>query len=212
MINNTVWDPIKDFENIYEISNKGEVRNIKTGKILRQSRTTTGYKKVELSNKGKRKSFKVHRLVGIAFIKNPYKYPIINHLDGDPNNNCFENLEWCDQSRNVQHAYENGMIPSNLHKYKNTLIKEYKETNISLRCLSKKYGVSYKSLRKMLLRNGILIRSISESKDIYKIDKHVMVKMFISGKTNKEIASYFKTNKRLIATYRCKHKKGELKI
>lgn len=212
MINNVVWSPIQGFEGIYEISSKGEVKNVRTGKILRQSKTTTGYKKIDLRKKGKRKTFKVHRLVGTAFIPNPNELPIINHLDGNPFNNSVENLEWCDQSRNVQHAYDTGMKPSNLHKYKDILINEYKNTDISLRTISKKYGVSAKSLSKLLSKNEIAVRSISESKDVYKINRDEMVEMFLLGKTNKEIASYFKTNKILIATYRYKYKKGELKI
>ena len=31
-----IWKPIKDFENIYEISNLGKVRNIKNNKLMWQ--------------------------------------------------------------------------------------------------------------------------------------------------------------------------------
>lgn len=42
----------------------------------------------------------VHQLVAYTFIPNPNNYPIINHKDEDPLNNCVDNLEWCTYSYN----------------------------------------------------------------------------------------------------------------
>ena len=64
----------------------------------------------------------------------------------------------------------------------------------------------------MIKENGINIRTSSELRNIYKIDRAKLVDMIESGKSNYEIATFFGTNKKLIATYRCKYKKGELKI
>lgn len=210
MINNVVWKPVVPYGNLYEISSDGNVKSLINNKILKQSLTTTGYKKVELYKDGKKKSRRVHRLVAVAFISNPCKFPMINHKDGNPLNNRKENLEWCDQKMNVQHAYETGLRPSNLYKYKENLIKEYTQTDISLRALAKKYGVSPKSLSKLLNKNKVRVRSIGESNNIYKIDREEMAEMFKEGKNNVEIAKHFKTNKSLIAVYRNKYKKGEL--
>lgn len=210
MINNVVWIPIKNYEDLYEISNTGEVKSIRSGNLLKQSTTTTGYKKVELYRNRRKRSMKVHRLVAIAFLPNEENKPIVNHIDGVPTNNNINNLEWCDQKYNMQHAYDTGLISSNLHAYKTELIKEYSESDISLRGLAKKYKVSPKSLSKLLNRNNVRVRSKRESKDVYKINREEMIKMFKEGKNNKEIADYFKTNKSLIATYRYKYKKGEL--
>lgn len=125
MINNVVWIPIKNYEGLYEISNAGEVKSLRSGNLLKQSKTTTGYKKVELYKGGRKRSMKVHRLVGIAFLPNEGNKPIINHIDGNPINNNVNNLEWCDQKYNMQHAYDTGLIPSNIHAFKNELIREY---------------------------------------------------------------------------------------
>ena len=43
----------------------------------------------------------MHRLVALAFIDNPNNYPLVNHIDGDMENNSVENLEWCNASHNV---------------------------------------------------------------------------------------------------------------
>lgn len=42
-----------------------------------------------------KKQYKVHRLVAETFLPNPNNYPIINHKDENPKNNCVNNLEWC---------------------------------------------------------------------------------------------------------------------
>lgn len=47
----------------------------------------------------------IHRLVAKYFIPNPDNLPIVNHIDGDPSNNHYKNLEWCTQSRNMEHSY-----------------------------------------------------------------------------------------------------------
>lgn len=212
MINNVVWRPISGYEDLYLVSNKGQIFSLISNKLLKQSNTTTGYKKVELTKQRRKRSLKVHRIVAKEFLENPLNMPIVNHLDGNPKNNNSTNLEWCDQNRNMQHAYETGLIYSRLHRYKKELINEYINSEISLRKLSKKYKVSMKSLGKMIKENGIKLRTNSELRDVYKIDREKLVAMIESGKSNSEIADFFGTNKNLISTYRCMHKKGELKI
>jgi hypothetical protein len=51
----------------YEVSTLGNIRNIKTGKILKGELNSGGYLHVNLS----RKTMTVHRLVALAFIENP---------------------------------------------------------------------------------------------------------------------------------------------
>lgn len=95
----TIWKPITDFEDLYEISSNGEVRSIhprfKNKSVLKQGTHFKGYKQVTLCKKGVQKTFSVHRLVASAFIPNPDNLPCINHKDEDKTNNNVENLEWC---------------------------------------------------------------------------------------------------------------------
>jgi hypothetical protein len=89
----------------YSITKGGTVLNEWTGAILNQCISKTGYKVVSLH----RKTTKLHRLLAIAFIPNPNNYTIINHIDGNKLNNELSNLEWCNHSHNLKHAYDIGL-------------------------------------------------------------------------------------------------------
>ena len=64
-----------------------------------------GYVRCELNGK----NIRVHRLVGKAFVPNLENKPQINHIDGNKGNNHADNLEWCTNAENTQHAYDNGL-------------------------------------------------------------------------------------------------------
>lgn len=104
-----IWKEIEGYEGKYQVSNTGEVKSLnyrgggKT-KLLKQIPDKDGYKTIQLCKNGKIKSYKVHRLVAIAFIPNPDNLPIVNHKDEDPSNNNVNNLEWCTQKYNVNYG------------------------------------------------------------------------------------------------------------
>ncbi|AGC01811.1 HNH endonuclease [Acanthamoeba polyphaga moumouvirus] len=102
-----IWKSIPDFKN-YEVSNNGNIRNKNTKKI-RKLQLKMGYHYCCLSENNKSKNFRVHRLVAKLFVKNPNKYDIVNHLDGNKLNNNYKNLEWTTISGNNQHAADNNL-------------------------------------------------------------------------------------------------------
>lgn len=103
-----VWKDIQNYENLYQVSNLGNVRSIRNGKVANKTlkKHKHGYLHVELFKNGKSKMFLVHRLVAIAFIENPHNYKTINHKDECRTNNNVLNLEWCTQSYNMKYSYE----------------------------------------------------------------------------------------------------------
>ena len=100
-----IWKLIKDYPN-YSVSDLGNVKNNKTGRILKPLEVGGGYVVVDLWNNHGSKSKKIHRLVAEAFIPNPDNKPQVNHIDGNKKNNKKDNLEWVTASENVQHAYD----------------------------------------------------------------------------------------------------------
>lgn len=95
-----IWKPISGYEEKYQVSNLGRVKSLNyrhTGKekILKLCNNGHDYLCVNLYSNGKRKLFRIHRLVAEVFLSNPDNLPIINHKDENKQNNCAENLEYC---------------------------------------------------------------------------------------------------------------------
>ncbi|MDM0987481.1 NUMOD4 domain-containing protein [Clostridium perfringens] len=113
-----VWKEIKGYEGMYQISNLGRVKALeridsrglrRKEKILKYNNTKNGYLEAVLCKNGKTKHITVHRLVAIHFIENINNLPIVNHIDGNKQNNKVDNLEWCTYSYNVKHAFRTGL-------------------------------------------------------------------------------------------------------
>jgi hypothetical protein len=112
-----IYKVIKSFRN-YSVSNLGNVKNNKTGKILKpQINGLQGnqYKTVTLCEDGLKECWKIHKLVAEAFIPNPLNKKSVDHIDNNRFNNVVDNLRWATQS-------ENGMNKS-MHSNSTTGVK-----------------------------------------------------------------------------------------
>ena len=118
MTNEEIWCPIKGYEGLYEVSDKGRVRSMKFGKerILSPGKLQNGYLRVNFCKNGEKKNLLVHRLVAQAFIPNPDNMTEVNHKDEDKDNNSVQNLEWCDRKYNVNYGNRNQMVSMKLSK------------------------------------------------------------------------------------------------
>jgi hypothetical protein len=103
-----IWLPVNGYEGIYSVSNLGRVMNSKTRRILKPAKLSHGYCNVSLRKNNKTKHFRVHRLVAMAFLPNPFSKESINHKDFNKENNSLSNLEWCTQKDNVRYSMHSG--------------------------------------------------------------------------------------------------------
>jgi hypothetical protein len=93
----------------YIIHEDGRVYSIKRSKFLKPNVDERGYERVALYINGKAKNYRVHRLVAEAYIPNLDNKPQVNHKNGVKTDNRVENLEWCTNAENQQHAWDNGL-------------------------------------------------------------------------------------------------------
>ena len=94
----------------YEANEDGQVRNIKTKRILKPIKRKTGYLEYNLYLKDKTSIFiTAHRLLALNFLDNPNNLPTVNHLDSNKENNNISNLEWSTYSNNEKHAWDNNL-------------------------------------------------------------------------------------------------------
>lgn len=96
----------------YEVSNMGNVRNVKTGKMKKPTKNNDGYLYVGLSKDGKVKRHYVHRLVAFAFIPNDdiENKCEVNHLNEIRDDNRLKNLAWSTHKDNNNHGTHNERV------------------------------------------------------------------------------------------------------
>ena len=108
------WRIINNFPN-YSVSNLGNIMNNQTNKPMKLQ-VKGGYHNIGLINGKIKKTLKVHRLVGFAFIENPENKPEINHKNKNKLDNTIYNLEWMTRKENNQHKCIGLVFKTNKHK------------------------------------------------------------------------------------------------
>lgn len=129
------WKVYPEFPT-YEISNKGQVKNIKRGTLLKLQKDKDGYLCANMSYQGKKYHRRVHRLVAITFIDNPENYELVDHIDRNKENNYVSNLRWTDIQGNNRNKETNASIEicdifGNVIRTFNSIIEASEFYNIS---------------------------------------------------------------------------------
>ena len=186
-----VWKPYPEFGWV-QGSNLGKIRTVdryvtyKDGKkrfvkghALPQYRDNRGYLSVKFSVNGKTVNLSSHRVIASCFSPNPLCLPEVNHMDCDPSNNHFDNLEWCTHEYNMAYKEEYGVsakesVPKspiyaiNLKTSEKLWFESQHEAGRSL-------GVDQRNINNVIkgkLRQAKGFWFIEDTGDDFKIDNH----------------------------------------
>lgn len=149
-----IWLDVKNYEGLYKVSNLGNIKSLgndykRKEKILKPGKISNGYLHVVLTKNKVKKNLKVHRIVALSFLPNPYNKPQINHINGNKIDNNLQNLEWSTQVENSNHAFKLGLnkICKKVIDIKTGMIYQ------SITIASNYYNIKYCKLYRML--NGV---------------------------------------------------------
>ena len=146
------WKPVVGYEGLYEVSSKGKVRGLKTGRILKPF-YTKGYAMVNLTSTSNDRTKKlVHRLVAQAFIPNLKNLSDVNHKDELKTNNNLDNLEWIRHKDNLNYGTSN-------ERAAKSISKPIQQLDMKTRLII----ATYPSISIASKETGILISSLSKA-------------------------------------------------
>lgn len=107
------------FNNNYEVSNLGRLRNKKTKIIAKGAIKKNGYVDVSVDNQ----NYRLHRLVLQTWCPNEnYEELTVDHINGNRSDNRLENLRWATQEENTVYMM---MHRSELNKEITRLLSKY---------------------------------------------------------------------------------------
>lgn len=153
-----IWKPIEGYEGQYEASNTGYIKSIerdvmrKDGKkyhrkerILKTWVDRGGYLQVSLyDKKRKKKTCKVHRLIGLTFLRTVEGKGEINHIDEDKTNNAVWNLEWCTRKENINYGTRNQRTSKPVAQF--TKNGEFVKLHQSVHSAGRSLGIYYQNI------------------------------------------------------------------
>ncbi len=152
-----IWKDIKGWEGKYFISNQGRLKSIggkftklkPDGYITLGSKGFADYLMVTLRRPGESVKFRIHTLVGEAFVKKPKSINklCINHIDGNKENNNDWNLEWITIGDNVRHAVKIGLMDFKGEKHPHAKLTS--EKVLEIRRLRREQNITHEKLGEM---------------------------------------------------------------
>jgi hypothetical protein len=149
----------------YLVSSDGKIYSRKRSLIPTELKLDTnkfGYGQITLFNGAIKMKKRVHRLVAEAFIPRTTDTFVVNHKDGNKQNNHVDNLEWCSQSDNIKHAYAHGLrkplgsrhFSSKLTEEKVREIRKLIADGLNNPQIAARYGVVAKSISDIRVGNS----------------------------------------------------------
>lgn len=122
---------VSGFKYKYFITSTGLAFSLATGEIKQLKPSPRDNKKnqylfVKFEKNRQMKNISIHTMVAQYFIgEKPSPNHVVNHKDGNKQNNNASNLEWSTIAENTQHAYKTGLAGGRKHgAYKGPVVAE----------------------------------------------------------------------------------------
>ena len=128
------WKIISGYPD-YAINSQGEVKSLRFNRTLKAAASNSSYLYVNLVSNKRKKTTAVHKLVIEHFgPPKPDVNSVVDHKDGNKQNNHLNNLEWVSIAENTLRAYGN--------QPKKILAKELRSKGWTIKQIAEHIGMS----------------------------------------------------------------------
>lgn len=162
-----MFKSMEEFDH-HSIDEYGNVLNEKTGNILKPYVGSGGYLYVKPCENNITKHLSIHRAVAKYFCKGYKPELVVDHIDGNVENNYYKNLRWCEQADNLKYGYERrkdtpfrNYRPCKLY-VGNKLIDEFLSITEAVDYAEKHYNVKRAMLHKHLVYKNVRIERCND--------------------------------------------------
>ena len=191
--------PVK--QNMYAVSNYGNIINIHTGRQLAKIRNE-GYVEVHLQTENKvPRTFPIHRLVAYEFIPRTQEdidnnRDLVNHRNFIKNQNYVHNLEWVNHSENTRHGNEYSHL-----KLDNTIVQRIPTTYWGITNRGESHGMAKLSEEEVhticqMRENGYTYNDIYKAIGLERTkNNHQLLMRIFNGSTWSHVSSQYNIHK-----------------
>ena len=143
-----IWVPVYGFEDLYEVSNLGRIRN-KSGHIkAAQPHNFGGYLSIKLYKSNVEHSKLVHTVVLESFVGPKPEGLECRHLDGVSSNCRLDNLVWDTHSENMKDTVRQKTNRSReQRKLTDDQVREIRSSSASISFFMAEFGIGKETIR-----------------------------------------------------------------